>query len=310
MAAVSRSMGLGDWAQIVLLSIVWGGSYFFVGVAVDSLHPFIIVFSRVAIGAAALLIAVRIAGHAMPMTVAYWRPLLGMSILNNIVPWCLITWGQTEIDSGIAAIFNATTPLFTVVIANFFTADEKFTPGKIIGVLLGIAGVVVLIGPDVLAGLGTAILAQAAILVASAAYASSHVFARRFHDRPPIASAAGQMVCSTFLMAPLVLVFSPPWALETPGWPALISVICLGLFSTAFGYILVFRVIKSAGATNFSLVTFLLPVTAIVLGTAFLGERLDASALAGMALIGLGLAAIDGRPARVLRRRSASRSRA
>jgi len=189
-----------------------------------------------------------------------------------------------------------------VVIANFFTADEKLTPGKVLGVLLGIAGVVVLIGPDVLAGLGTAILAEIAFLVASVSYAMSSVFARRFHDRPPIASAAGQMVCSTILMAPLVLAFAPPWTQTMPGWPSVVSVICLGLLSTAFGYFLVFRVIRSAGATNFSLVTFLLPLTAILLGTVFLGERLDLSAIGGMALIGLGLAAIDGRPAAALLR--------
>ncbi len=225
-----------------------------------------------------------------------------MSILNNVIPWCLITWGQTEIASGLAAILNATTPLFTVVLANSFTADEKLTPGKVAGVILGIAGVVVLIGPDALAGLGAAILAQVAMLLASLSYATSSVFARRFHDRPPVASAAGQMVCSTILMLPFVLIFAPPWTQPVPGWPAIASVLCLGVLSTALGYLLVFRILGSAGATNFSLVTFLLPVTAVLLGVVGLGERLDGGMIAGTLLIGVGLSAIDGRLAAIVLR--------
>ncbi|MEJ8571168.1 DMT family transporter [Microbaculum marinum] len=302
MTTISREMGLTDWASIVMLSILWGGSYFFVGVAVADINPFLIVFGRVAIGALVLGCAVRLAGVRMPMTVAYWRPLFMMSILNNIVPWTLITWGQTEIASGLAAILNATTPLFTVVLANRFTADEKLTPGKIAGIAIGIAGVVVLIGPDALQGLGTAILAQVAMLLASFPYAMSSVFARRFHDRPPVASAAGQMICSTVLMVPPVLAFAPPWAQAVPGPASIAAILCLGVLSTAFGYLLVFRILRSAGATNFSLVTFLLPVTAVVLGYMLLGERLDPRVFAGAGLIGLGLAAIDGRPAAMLRR--------
>jgi drug/metabolite transporter (DMT)-like permease len=302
MAAVSRSMSVVDWGQVVLLSILWGGSFFFIGVAIDDLHHLTIVFSRVALAAAALIVAVLLAGLTMPLKLDWWRPLMVMSILNNVIPWTMITWGQTEIASGLAAIFNATTPLFTVVIANFFTADEKLTPGKIFGVVLGFCGVSVMIGPDLLEGLGTALLAQLAVIAACVSYACSGVFARRLHDRPPLTLAAGQMVCSTLFMLPLMLVFASPWSQPIPEWPTIAAIICLGLFSTAFAYFLVFRIIRSAGATNFSLVTFLLPITAIILGAAFLGERLAPEAFIGMALIGLGLAAIDGRPAAALAR--------
>ncbi len=302
MAAVSRSMSLVDWGQVVLLSILWGGSFFFIGVAIDDFHYLAIVFSRVALAAAALLVAVRIAGLAMPFRLDWWRPLMVMSILNNVIPWTMITWGQTEIASGLAAIFNATTPLFTVVIANFFTSDEKLTPGKVFGVVLGLCGVAVMIGPDLLEGLGTALLAQLAVIAACVSYACSGVFARRLHDRPPLTLAAGQMVCSTIFMLPALLVFAPPWSQPVPGWPSVVAITCLGLFSTAFAYLLVFRIIRSAGATNFSLVTFLLPITAIILGAAFLHERLAPEAFIGMALIGLGLSAIDGRPAAALAR--------
>lgn len=295
MAAVSRSMSAADWAQIVLLSVVWGGSYFFVGVAVADMHPLSIVFWRVAIGAVLLVAAARTLGHRIPFRLDWWRPLAVMSILNNIIPWILIVWGQTTIASGLAAILNATTPFFTVLIANYFTDDEKLTPGKIAGVAIGIFGVGVLIGPGALSGLGTAVLAQIAVLLASVAYACSGVYARRFHSRPPVTVAAGQMVCSTALMLPLLLVFAPPWTQAMPSWASIGAVVCLGTFSTAFGYLLVFRILRTAGATNFSLVTFLIPVTAILLGTFVLGERLEPRVFAGMGLIAVGLATIDGR---------------
>ena len=179
MAEVSRSMSAADWGRLLTLAFLWGGSYFFVAIAVADLNPFTIVFSRVAIGAVVLLIAVRLTGTRIPLDPAWWRPLLVMSLFNNVVPFSLIVWGQTQIASGLAAIFNATTPLFTVVIAHYLTGDEKLAPGKIVGVLLGIAGVALLIGPEALSGVGVALFAQVAILLAAVSYAYSGVFARR-----------------------------------------------------------------------------------------------------------------------------------
>lgn len=302
MSSVSRSMSPVDWAQLLLLSLVWGGSYLFVGVAVKELPPPVIVFARVAIASAVLLAAARMWDIAIPLRLDWWRPLVVMSILNNIVPFNLIAWAQTEIPGGLAAIFNAATPLFTVLLAQVLTADEKMTPGKVAGVALGLVGVAVLIGPAALTGVGTAVLAQAALLAASVSYALSGIWARRFADRPPVATATGQMVASTVLMLPLMLVAAPPWTLALPGLPTIASVAALAVLSTAFGYLLVFRILRSAGATNFSLVTLLIPVTAVILGALVLDERLDARAGIGMALIGLGLAAIDGRAMRALSR--------
>jgi len=304
MAAIVRSMGLQDWAQIIVLSILWGGSFFFIGVAVTDMHPLTIVFSRVSLAAVALVVAVRLMRLPMPLRVDWWWPLAVMSILNNVIPWTMITWAQTQIPGGLAAIFNATTPFFTVIIANSFTTDEKLTTGKIAGVLIGLCGVIVMIGPSALSGLGAALFAQIAVVAACVSYGFSGVFARRLHDRPPLALAAGQMVCSTLFMIGPMLVFGRPWTTPMPGLPSVLSILGLGLFSTAVAYFLVFRILRSAGATNFSLVTFLLPVTAIILGAAFLGERLGVEAFVGMALIGLGLAAIDGRPAAAITRRA------
>lgn len=300
--SVQRSMTASDWGQLLLLSVVWGGSYLFIAIAVTELPPPVIVLARVAIGGLVLVAVVRLSGLRLPLTLAWWLPVAVMSILNNIIPFNLITWAQTEVPSGLAAIFNAATPLFTVLMAQVLTADEKMTPGKVVGVLLGFSGVAVLIGPDALRGIGTSVLAQAALLVAAMSYALSGIWARRFSDRPPIATAAGQMVASTVMMIPITLALTPHWTPAMPGPATIVSVLCLALLSTAFGYLLVFRIVRSAGATNLSLVTLLIPVTAVLLGVLILNESLDARAGLGMGLIALGLASIDGRIGRRLSR--------
>lgn len=293
--SIHRSMSPADWGQLLLLSVVWGGSYLFVGLAVQELPPPVIVLARVAIGGLVLVAVVRISGLKLPLTLAWWLPVAVMSVLNNIIPFNLIAWAQTEVPSGLAAIFNAATPLFTVLLAQVLTADEKMTPGKLAGVVLGLAGVAVLIGPSALAGASSDLWAQAALLIAAVSYALSGIWARRFSDRPPVATAAGQMVASTVMMIPITLALTPGWTPAMPGPATIVSVLALALLSTAFGYLLVFRIIRSAGATNLSLVTLLIPVTAVLLGVLILDERLDARAGLGMGLIALGLAAIDGR---------------
>lgn len=301
--SVHRSMSLADWGQLLLLSVVWGGSYLFVGLAVQELPPPVIVLARVAVAALVLVAVVRISGLKLPQEPRWWLAIAVMSVLNNIIPWNLITWAQTEVPSGLAAIFNAATPLFTVLMAQVLTADEKMTAGKLAGVVLGLAGVAVLIGPSALGRAGTSLPAQAALLAAAMSYALSGIWARRFSGSPPVSTAAGQMIASTMMMVPITLALASDWQPALPGPAATLSVLGLGLLSTAFGYLLVFRIVRSAGATNLSLVTLLIPVTAVLLGVLVLNESLDARAGLGMALIALGLAAIDGRIGRHLARR-------
>ena len=231
----------------------------------------------------------------MPRAPGLWAAFLGVGLLNNAVPFALFVWGQHHIASGLAAILNATTPLFTVVVAHLLTPDEPLTPGKAAGVAVGFVGVVVMLGADLLAGLGTGLLTQAACLAATLSYAFAGVFGRRFRRMgvPPLATAAGQVTASTLVMLPLALLVDRPWALPGPGtWAALVG---LGLLSTALAYVLYFRLLAAAGATNLLLVTFLIPVSAILLGALALGEELETKHFIGMALIGAGLAFIDGR---------------
>lgn len=300
-----QRMAPQDWALLVLLSVLWGGSFFFIAVARPELPPFTIVAARLALAAATLAVALRLLGIAYPRGRPAWMASLGMGVLNNAVPFSLITWAQGSLPSGVASILNATTPLFTVLVAHALTADEKLSRGKILGVVLGFVGVAVLMGAGALAGT-SAKLPELAMLVATFSYALSGVWGRRFRRLgiPPASGALGQLCCSALLMAPLALVVDQPWRLPMPGAHVLGAVLALAVFSTALAYLMFYRVLDRAGATNLSLVTFLIPVSAILLGTLFLNEVLAPRHFAGMALIALGLLAIDGRAFR--RRRAAA----
>jgi drug/metabolite transporter (DMT)-like permease len=294
--AINRAMGPAEWLLLVALSVLWGGSFFFAEVALAELPPFTVVLGRVSLAALALLLMVLASGQRLPRSPRLWGAFVVMGGLNNLIPFSLIVWGQTAIASGLAAILNATTPLFTVVLAHLLTRDERLTPGRLSGVVLGLVGVALMIGPAALEGLSVAVLAQLACLAAALSYALAGIYGRRFRGTPPLITAAGQISASTVLILPLALLADRPWTLAPPGpstWGALIA---LALLSTALAYIIYFRILAAAGATNLLLVTFLIPVSALMLGIAILGERLAPGHLAGMALIALGLAAIDGRP--------------
>jgi drug/metabolite transporter (DMT)-like permease len=296
----TRSMSGSDWLLLILLSIVWGGSFFFAKIAIAELPPLTIVLARVTIAAAALHLLVVATGQRMPGEASLWRDFLLMGLLNNAIPFSLIFWGQKEIASGLASILNATTPLFTVLVANAFTAEEKATPAKLIGVGFGLIGVALMIGLDLMSGFGSHLWSELAVLAAALSYAFAGVFGRRFRGRPPLVVAAGQLTGSSILILPLALLIDRPWALPMPStgtWAALIG---LALLSTALAYVIFFRILARAGATNLLLVTFLIPVSALLLGVAFLHESVTAHQLLGMLLIGLGLAVIDGRWRRLL----------
>jgi drug/metabolite transporter (DMT)-like permease len=291
-----------EWAMLGTLSVLWGGSFFFVGVAVGELPPLTIVLARVGIASLALWCLLAVTRTRIPRGATVWAASFGMGLLNNAIPFALIVWGQQHIASGLAAILNATTPLFTVLVAHALTEDEKLTAGRAAGVLLGFAGVVVMLGPELPGGFGTALAAQLACLGAALSYALAGVFGRRFHRMgiPPLATAAGQVTATSAMLLPAALLLDAPWTLAPPApgtWAALAG---LGVLSTGLAYLLYFRILAVTGATNLLLVTLLIPVSAVLLGVLFLGERFVPGHAAGMALIGLGLGAIDGRPLRVL----------
>jgi drug/metabolite transporter (DMT)-like permease len=306
----SKTMDGRDWAMLTALSVIWGGSFFFTGIAVKELPPFTIVAARVGLAALALLIGLRIAGVPMPRAPKIWAAFFGMGLMNNMIPFSLIVWGQGHIASGLASILNATTPLFGVVVAHFLTRDEKMTGGRLAGTIVGFAGVALMIGPSALTGLGSHLMAELAILGAALSYSLAGIFGRRFKSMgiDPIVTATGQISTSAVLMIPLALFIDTPWTLPVPGVPTIAAILAIALVSTALAYIIFFRILASAGATNLMLVTFLIPVSAILLGWLFLGEVLAPQHFIGMATIVAGLVLIDGRLHRRLLAPSASGS--
>jgi drug/metabolite transporter (DMT)-like permease len=292
---VRRAMSVRDWGMLVLLGAIWGGSFFFARVAVAEIPPLNLVLFRVAIAALALHLYLAVAGPsfrlAFPMAASFFL----LAILNNIIPFTLMFAGQTEIGAGLASIINATTPFWTMIFANLLTDDEKLSWNKVAGVALGMAGTAVMVGPGMLAGLGGPVWAKLALLGMALSYGCAGIYARRFRALPPQVVATGQLTASAVMMIPVVLLWHGTHGLFTASAEAWASVLGLAVLSTSIAYILFFSLIRSAGATNTSLVTLVVPVSAILLGALFLGERLEMFEITGMGLIALGLVAIDGR---------------
>lgn len=291
--------------MLLILASAWGGSFFFNGIAVRELPVFTIVASRLVMAAAILLAILRLRAERLPANPGVWGCFLVMGALNNAIPFSLIVWGQQQLASGVAAILNAATPLLTVVLAHVLTRDEKMSGGRLLGVAVGFAGVAVMIGPAAVRTPGSGVAAELACLAGALSYALAGIFGRRFRalGMTPMATASGQLIASSALLVPLALFVDHPWTLAVPGVATIGALVGLAAISTAFAYVLYFRILATAGATNLLLVTFLIPVSAILLGHLFLDESLLPKHGAGIALIGLGLAAIDGRPWSLLRRR-------
>ncbi len=301
----------GEWLLLLVLSVLWGGSFFFYKVLVGAYPPFTVVLGRVALAAIGLNLILLVRRDPMPTAPRLWGAFLVMGLLNNVIPYTLIAFGETRIASGLASILNASTPIFTVLAAHVSTRDEKLTGAKAAGVLCGMLGVVVLIGPGALSGIARGGAAgELACLLAALVYAFAGVYGRRFRGLAPLQVATGQVTASTAVLIPVTMVVDRPWLLPPPTSGVVAAWLGIALLSTALAYLIYFRILAAAGATNLLLVTFLLPVSALLLGTLLLGERVTAQALGGMALIGLGLVAIDGRLFVAVERRRFARVRA
>ena len=281
------------WTLLIVLSCLWGGSFLFAKIAVEAIPTFTMVALRVGLAALALLLWLRIQGLAIPRHI--WFACLVMGFLNNIIPFGLNFWGQKEVGVSTAAIVNSTTPLWTILLAHFVTDDEKLTGLRLAGVLVGIAGVALLIGPEALGGLGTAGLSQLAFLGATFSYAIALMWARRFRGLPPVVPAAGQLIGSSLLAIPMALAIDKPWNLPLPSLEVIASVIALAVASTALAYRIYFALMARNGAGNAALVTMLIPPSAMLMGWGVLGETPTMPALAGFAVILFGLALVDGR---------------
>jgi drug/metabolite transporter (DMT)-like permease len=305
-AARWGAMSATEWL-LLALALIWGGSFFFNKILLSAFEPLTIVLGRAGIASVALLLLIHLAGGRLPRALAAWRIFAGMSLLNNLVPFALILWGQKHIASGLAAILNATTPLFAAILAHIL-AGERLTAHRLAGVLIGMAGVALMVGAEVIAeGLGGDVLAQLAVLMAAFSYGLSSLYGRRLAALKiaPQAAAAGQLTITTLAVLPFVLLIDRPWSLPVPGWQVWGALAGLSLLSTALAYVIFFRLLSGAGGVNASLVTLLVPITALLLGTLILGEAFSARQAVGMTVILLGLVITDGRAGAYILRRLA-----
>jgi drug/metabolite transporter (DMT)-like permease len=305
---MTRRMGPREWLLLGTLSVLWGCSFLFVELALRDLPVFTVALGRVGIAAAFLVLLLLVTGSPVRPLVGRWKEFILLGALRAAIPMSLIVWAQTRIDSSVAGILNSTSPLFTMVIAHLLTADDRLTPQKLIGCLIGIAGVIVMIGMEALSQLGGGLAGQLAMLGATCSYGFAAVYGRRFDKGSNTASAAGMLCGATLLILPAALVLEQPWTLS-PGAQSMSALFGLALLSTALGFVVWFRLITTAGPSNTSLVTFLIPLTALSFGIVLLGEKPSPGSLLGLVIILAGLAVTQirsSRPAGSVRPASAS----
>ena len=249
-----------DWLLLLLLSVIWGSSFLFIRVAVQEIPPLTLVLARVVIAAGLLSLIIVLRPSSFQHGWKIWGSFFLMGVLNNVIPFTFIFYGQLEIGAGLTAIINAMTPIWTIVIAHLATRDERFSKNKIVGIILGLIGVGILIGADFISGLNASAWAQMLILGATISYGFAGVFGRRFASIPPLQTARGQLTMSSLIMLPLVFYIDAPWTLPLPSSAALWSVFLLATLCTGLAYIIYFKILRSAGAVNLALVTFLIPL--------------------------------------------------
>ena len=282
------------WLLLIILSVLWGGTFIFVREALTALPPLSVTLARCIIGAATLVPIVLALRYPVPVTRAAWGDFGVMSLLNNVIPFGLIFWGQTMIPSGLAGVMNSTTPLMTLLVARF-VAGETMPKHKVAGLLLGLAGVATLIGPSAFSGDRANALGMLLVIGGTISYGFSGLWGRRFKDTPPIVTAAAQLVCSTLVLLPLAAFADQFWRLPMPPPNVIGALMALGIVSTALAYILFFKIMAEAGSNNVMLVTLLIPISAVALGAWRFGESLSANQFAGAAIIATSLLLIDGR---------------
>ncbi|BDQ38349.1 ABC transporter permease [Pseudodesulfovibrio nedwellii] len=290
-----QSMTLTEWLMLITLSIIWGGGFFFNEIALRELPPMLVVFGRISIGSLGLIAVVFITRQNARVHLHRWRQLAVLGTFNTALPFFLIVWGQQYIESGLAAVINATTPAFTILVAHFFTADERFSMRKLSGAALGLGGVATLIGTDALMGFGDHVFGQIAIMGAALSYACAATYARRLTGMSPTVMGCLQLSAASLVMAPVVLVVTRPWELPMPGLETLAAITGLGLLCSTIASLIFFRILTSAGATNISLVTLLIPFSASTLGISFLGEPFTMRLIIGMLIVSAAAILIDGR---------------
>lgn len=296
-------MTLRDWMLLLLLSLIWGGSYFFTSFALQELPPLTIVVVRTGIASLVIALVLKFQGVPLPLARSAVPAFVILGLFNNLVPFSLLGWAQTVIPSSLASILVSSVPVFSIVIAHFMLPDEKLAARKVIGIAFGFMGVFVLLGGEIVGGKSVALLGIGACLLGALFYGLGGVLGRRYTKMglSPTQMAFGQLLATTLMLAPVASLVDAPWTLPMPSSATVAAVLALSILSTGLAVVIFFYLLVSAGAVNVSMVAVLIPVSAILLGTTLLGEELMARHYIGLALISAALIVIDGRLFRCLK---------
>jgi drug/metabolite transporter (DMT)-like permease len=280
-----------ELALLLLLATLWGASYTFIKLGVATIPPITLIAARTAIAGVLLLAIMRWRGLKMPRDAATWRRFMFQACLNSVIPWTMIAWGERSLDAGLATILNSTSPIFTFFLTLAITRHEALTSRKLLGVAAGMAGICLIVGVQALAGLGEQLTAQIVTVLAAICYAGAAIFSRGFRDLDPMAPAAGSLLCGAVILIPASLVVDRPWTLA-PSMSSLLALSGLAVFSTAFAFVIYFRLIQTLGSVGTTAQAYLRVPIGVALSVLFLGESLTPTAWIGLGCVVIGVAAM------------------
>lgn len=290
-----------ELSLLLALATLWGASYTFIKIGVETIPPVTLIAARTLIASAILLIIIRSRGMALPRDAATWRRFMFQACLNSVIPFTLLAWAERTVDAGLATILNSTSPIFTFLLTALITRHEPMAARKLFGVVAGIVGICLIVGVQAFHGIGEQLVAQLAIVAATVCYAGAAIFGRGFKDLDPMMPAAGSMICGAVILIPVSLVLDRPWAL-TPSMDSILALLGLAVFSTALAFVIYFRLIHTLGSVGTTSQAYLRVPIGVAIGVVFLGENLSSSAWLGLAFVVLGVAAMT-MPGSVLGRR-------
>jgi drug/metabolite transporter (DMT)-like permease len=293
-ATTTREDGSGrlaDLALLLVLAVLWGGSYTFIKIGIETIPPVSLIAARTLIAGAALLIVIRLRGLHLPRDARNWRLFMGQACLNSVMPFTLIAWAERSVDAGLATILSSTSPIFVVLLSTLLVRSERLRGLKLAGIAAGLAGTILIVGVQAMSGFGEHLVAQLALVAASLCYGGAALFGRNFKGLDPIMPAAGSLICGAVVLVPLGLAIDRPWTLS-PSAESIQALIALSLVSTALAFIIYFRLIARLGSVATTSVAYLRVPTGVAIGIVFLGERLSVTAWAGLGLVVVGVVAM------------------
>jgi drug/metabolite transporter (DMT)-like permease len=280
-----------EFGLLVLLATLWGASYTFIKLGVATIPPTTLIAARTLIAGLLLLVVMRARGLSLPRDADTWRRFMLQAFLNSVIPWTLIAWSERSLDAGLATILNSTSPMFTFFLTLAITRHETLSLRKLLGVLTGMAGICLIVGVQALSGLGQQLVAEIAVVVATICYAGAAIFSRGFKGLDPMAPAAGSLLAGAAVLLPVSLVVDRPWTLA-PSISSMLALLGLAVFSTAFAFVIYFRLIQTLGSVSTTAQSYLRVPIGVALGVLFLGESLTQTAWIGLVCVFIGVAAM------------------